>query len=114
MFHFIPTCRQKARERDRERKWQRRNAGRRDRIQVGHSFLQTYIQTRLRDPSVDVRASWTVVEEIEFSKLSKLTVDVDEPTDLKFCGSAEQYDHSFDKINTKTPRYFGLSICTHA
>lgn len=58
----------------------------------------------MREPSVDVRASWTVVEEIEFSKLNKLSYDIDDPTDIAVLGAAEHYDRQFDKVNTKAPR----------
>eukprot|EP00048_Salpingoeca_helianthica_P015433 m.226756 g.226756 ORF g.226756 m.226756 type:complete len:538 (-) comp17028_c0_seq1:135-1748(-) len=83
---------QKARERDRERKWQRKNVGRRDRVLIK------------REPSVEVRPSWQVVEEIEFSRLTKLACDPDDPKDLLTCGAVAQYDRSFDKLTTKAPR----------
>ncbi len=45
------------------------------------------------------------MEEIEFSRLTKLGIDVDDPTDLAVSGAVESYDRVYDKVNTKTPRY---------
>lgn len=57
-----------------------------------------------REPSVKVKEDWKVIEEIDFSRLSKLSLpNVSDPVDLKFCGSLEYYDKSYDRINTKTP-----------
>jgi len=57
-----------------------------------------------REPSVKVKEDWKVIEEIDFSRLSKLSLpNVTDPVDLKFCGSLEYYDKSYDRINTKTP-----------
>lgn len=57
-----------------------------------------------REPSVRVKEDWKVIEEIEFSRLSKLSLPgIDDPVDLKICGSLEKYDRAYDRINTKTP-----------
>ena len=64
-----------------------------------------------REPSVEVKASWKVVEEIEFARLSKLSWDVEDPKDLLLCGAVASYDRTFDKITTKTPRcVFGVFV----
>lgn len=56
-----------------------------------------------REPSVKVKEDWKVIEEIDFSRLSKLSLpSISEPTDLKFCGSLEHYDRTYDRLNTKT------------
>ncbi|RNA16071.1 Eukaryotic translation initiation factor 3 subunit D [Brachionus plicatilis] len=54
-----------------------------------------------REPSVRVGDDWKVIEEIEFSRLSKLSLVVDDPVDLKMCGSMEYFDKTYDRINTK-------------
>jgi hypothetical protein len=127
-------ARQKARERDRERKWQRKNLGRRDRTLVQHMLLlwvffffrRTYpffwfMQTThpappkflccqltsaqyKREPSVEVKPTWQVVEEIEFARLAKLSWEVDDPKDLLLCGAVAQYDRSIEKLTTKISR----------
>jgi len=44
-----------------------------------------------------------VTEEIDFSRLAKLSLPVaEEPVDLKICGSLEYYNKLYDRINTKT------------
>eukprot|EP01135_Chromosphaera_perkinsii_P006193 Nk52_evm10s442 gene=Nk52_evmTU10s442 len=58
-------------------------------------------QRAAREPSVDVEASWEVLEEIEFSKLTKLSYEVEDCEDLKMCGSLEYYDKSYDRTTTK-------------
>jgi len=56
-----------------------------------------------REPSVKVKEDWKVIEEIDFSRLAKLSLpSVKEPKDLKICGSLEYYDRTYDRINTKT------------
>lgn len=61
------------------------------------------VQIKQREPSVKVKEDWKVIEEIDFSRLAKLSLpSVGEPVDLKFCGSLEYYDKSYDRVNTKT------------
>lgn len=41
------------------------------------------VQQKQREPSVRVREDWKVIEEIEFSRLSKLNLNLtEEPVDL--------------------------------
>lgn len=58
-------------------------------------------QQKSREPSVRVKEDWKVIEEIEFSRLSKLSLNVKNPDDIKTCGSLEYYDRSFDRVNTR-------------
>lgn len=59
-------------------------------------------QIKAREPSVKVKDDWRIVEEIEFSRLAKLSLpSVENPVDLKVCGSLEYYDKNYDRINTK-------------
>jgi len=55
-----------------------------------------------REPSVKVKEDWKVIEEIDFSRLAKLSLQVNQPTDLQMCGSLEYYDRTYDRLNTKT------------
>ncbi|KAJ1562225.1 hypothetical protein HK096_000836 [Nowakowskiella sp. JEL0078] len=56
---------------------------------------------RLRDASIQVQPEWTMVEEIEFSRLSKLNFDAGEATDLAFHGSLNYFNKDFDKVSVK-------------
>lgn len=51
-----------------------------------------------RDPSVDVRSSWDILEELDMVKLQKLSTAVKAPEDIVKCGSMEFYDKKFGKI----------------
>jgi translation initiation factor 3 subunit D len=89
----------KNRDRDRarlERRWQRRWAGRqRPRWNQDQQEKQA---------SVDVRASWQILDEIEFSKLAKKSLEVGSPTDLLTCGRMEYYDKAFDRVTSKASK----------
>lgn len=91
---------QKSRERDRQRllrKWQKqfgRQQENRQKTPLKH-----------RDASVQVRETWDVVEELDFPRMSKLTLpDISEGEDLLKCGSMEYYDKSYDRVTTKNER----------
>ncbi|XP_053392619.1 eukaryotic translation initiation factor 3 subunit D-like isoform X1 [Mercenaria mercenaria] len=92
---------QKSRERDRQRllrKWQK---------QFGRQLQENRQKTPLkhRDASVQVRETWDVVEELDFPRMSKLTLpDIAEGDDLLKCGSMEYYDKSYDRVSTKNER----------
>ena len=46
-------------------------------------FTVTYPQnTRTRESSVAISPEWSMLEEIEFHRLAKLRLDVDDPEDL--------------------------------
>ncbi|KAI8840890.1 eukaryotic translation initiation factor 3 subunit D [Chytridium lagenaria] len=59
---------------------------------------------RIRDASVQVGADWNVKEEIDFSRLSKLYYEVEEPEDISAHGTLLYYDKSFDRVSTKFER----------
>ncbi len=60
-------------------------------------------QIKQREPSVKVKEDWKVIEEIDFSRLAKLSLpSISEPVDLQTCGSLEYYDRTYDRLNTKT------------
>lgn len=59
---------------------------------------------RPRDFSIEVRPDWTVVAQMEFPQLTKLSCTVDEPEDLGSYGTLEYYDKTFDRITTKSEK----------
>ncbi|KAF2739254.1 eukaryotic translation initiation factor 3 subunit D [Polyplosphaeria fusca] len=52
---------------------------------------------RNRDPSVQVKPDWAVLEEIDFSRLAKLNLDTGEGEDIDNYGFLFYYDRSYDK-----------------
>ncbi|THV08139.1 translation initiation factor eIF-3 subunit D [Dendrothele bispora CBS 962.96] len=60
--------------------------------------------TRTRESSVYISPSWGMVEEIEFHRLAKLRLEVDEPEDLDTYGRLFAYDKTYDRVTTKTER----------
>ncbi|KAK7053994.1 eukaryotic translation initiation factor 3 subunit D, partial [Favolaschia claudopus] len=59
---------------------------------------------RARESSVVISPTWSMLEEIEFHRLAKLRLDVDDPVDLNSYGRLFAYDKSYDRITTKTER----------
>jgi len=59
---------------------------------------------RTRDSSVTVTPEWHLLEEIEFSRLAKLNLSVDEPEDLEAHGTIQGYDKAYDRITTRTEK----------
>lgn len=53
---------------------------------------------RTREPSVTVGADWEQLEEIDFSRLAKLRLDVGEAQDVAAYGTLHEYDRSYDRI----------------
>nr|ALS04678.1 hypothetical protein [Pseudodiaptomus poplesia] len=91
---------QKIKERDRQkqiRKWQKQQAGRQN--------YQRQAPIKSREASVTVKADWRVIEEIEFNRMSKLSLpNVAEPDDLVQCGALEFYDKGYDRVNLKNEK----------
>ncbi|KAJ5233070.1 Eukaryotic translation initiation factor 3 subunit [Penicillium chermesinum] len=56
---------------------------------------------RTREPSVNVRPDWQMLEEVDFSRLSKLSLDAPEGEDLDSYGFLHYYDRSYDKAPVK-------------
>ncbi|KAL5019286.1 hypothetical protein ScPMuIL_005008 [Solemya velum] len=92
---------QKSRERDRQRqlrKWQKQFG----RLQQEN---RQKIPIKHRDASVTVRDTWTVVEEMDFPRLTKLSLPgIEEPTNLRCCGAMEFYDKTYDRVTTKNEK----------
>lgn len=52
-----------------------------------------------------MKDSWTLLEELDFPRLSKLVLPtVKEPTDVVQCGEIEYYDRSYDRVSTRNSR----------
>jgi translation initiation factor 3 subunit D len=52
---------------------------------------------RSRDPSIVVKPDWNLLEEIEFTRLTKLSLDTPDGEDLDDYGFLYYYDRSYDK-----------------
>ncbi|KAK6195786.1 hypothetical protein SNE40_001142 [Patella caerulea] len=92
----------KNRERDRQRllkKWQK---------QFGKQQMENRHKAapaKSRDSSVQVEKEWDVVEEMDFPRLTKLSLpNVDPPVDLVTCGAMEFYEKSYDRVTTKSEK----------
>ncbi|KIR53284.1 eukaryotic translation initiation factor 3 subunit D [Cryptococcus gattii Ru294] len=59
---------------------------------------------RTRDSSVTIGPEWEVLEEIDFNRLSKLSLTVEDPEDLASYGTVQAYDKAFDRINTRNEK----------
>ncbi|XP_054168042.1 eukaryotic translation initiation factor 3 subunit D-like [Oppia nitens] len=58
-----------------------------------------------RDASVDVRPNWKIIEEMDFPRLSKLSLPaVVEGKDVYTCGALEYYDKTYDRVTTKNEK----------
>lgn len=56
---------------------------------------------RNRDASINIKADWTLLEEIDFNRLGKLNLDADEGEDIDSYGFVYYYDRSYDKQPVK-------------
>lgn len=66
-------------------------------------------QTKQREPSVRIRDDWKVIEEIQFSGLSKMSLpSVGEPEEISVWGSLEYYDKRYDRISTKSEKKLAI------
>ncbi|CCO37564.1 Eukaryotic translation initiation factor 3 subunit D Short=eIF3d [Rhizoctonia solani AG-1 IB] len=60
--------------------------------------------SRTRESSVPINPSWRILEEIDFPRLSKLRLEVDDPETLESYGKIYAYEKGYDRINTKNER----------
>ncbi|OQD70375.1 hypothetical protein PENDEC_c024G03778 [Penicillium decumbens] len=56
---------------------------------------------RTREPSVNIRPEWQMLEEVDFSRLSKLNLETPEGEDLDSYGFLHYYDRSYDRAPVK-------------
>jgi len=67
-----------------------------------HRWQQRGMQPKNRDASVTVQPDWKVIEEMDFPRLSKLTLpNIEDPKDLYTCGFLEYYDKAYDRVTVK-------------
>uniref|UniRef100_A0AC34Q1V7 Eukaryotic translation initiation factor 3 subunit D n=1 Tax=Panagrolaimus sp. JU765 TaxID=591449 RepID=A0AC34Q1V7_9BILA len=95
-------------ERTRQQKiWSRRGGGPRttqQRNQPGRRYGDRQLN-RNRAPSVQVKSTWKVLQDIEFTRLQKLSLPNVEGEDIdgERYGALHYYDKSMDKVNVKNP-----------
>ncbi|KAL7301045.1 hypothetical protein TKK_0006317 [Trichogramma kaykai] len=88
------TALNKLKLREKDRKGQNKRWGR-----------QQGIRGKTRDASVTVKPDWVTIEEMDFPRLSKLTLPgVKDPEDVVCCGALEYYDKSYDRVNVKNEK----------
>jgi len=64
-----------------------------------------YPPQKIRDASVTIRPTWKVIEDMDFPRLTKLTLpNVNDPVDLECCGVLEYYDRNYDRVTVKNER----------
>ncbi|KAK3392939.1 eukaryotic translation initiation factor 3-like protein [Podospora didyma] len=56
---------------------------------------------RNRDASINIKADWQLLEEIDFNRLAKLNLETDEGEDVDSYGFLYYYDRSYDKQPVK-------------
>ncbi|KAL9713051.1 hypothetical protein Ac2012v2_004292 [Leucoagaricus gongylophorus] len=59
---------------------------------------------RMRESSVAILPDWSMTEELDFSTLRKLRLEVDAPQELGDYGRLFAYDKTYDRITPKTER----------
>ncbi|KAI8374541.1 translation initiation factor eIF-3, subunit D [Radiomyces spectabilis] len=59
---------------------------------------------RLRNASITIGADWKVLDEIEFSRLSRLNYPIPQPVDVATYGSVNYYNKAYDRVNTKNEK----------
>ncbi|KAB5594622.1 Eukaryotic translation initiation factor 3 subunit D [Ceratobasidium theobromae] len=60
--------------------------------------------SRTRESSVPINPTWRILEEIDFPRLSKLRLEVDDPETLDSYGKIYGYEKAYDRVNTKNER----------
>jgi translation initiation factor 3 subunit D len=60
---------------------------------------------KIRDASVTVRPDWTAIEDMDFARLSKLSLPaIKDGEDIFCCGTLEFYDKTYDRVNIRNER----------
>ncbi|KAI9244217.1 eukaryotic translation initiation factor 3 subunit D [Helicostylum pulchrum] len=59
---------------------------------------------RVRNASINIGADWKVLDEIEFSRLSKLSFGIPTAVDIGSYGSVNVYNKAYDRVNTKNEK----------
>jgi translation initiation factor 3 subunit D len=62
-------------------------------------------QQKKRDASVYVRPNWKIIEEMDFPRLSKLSLpNISEGADIYKCGALEYYEKAYDRVTCKNEK----------
>ncbi|PHZ10141.1 eukaryotic translation initiation factor 3 [Rhizopus microsporus ATCC 52813] len=59
---------------------------------------------RVRNASITIGPDWKVLDEIEFSRLSKLNFAIPPATEIASYGFVNMYDKAYDRVNTKNEK----------
>ncbi|CAO3631162.1 unnamed protein product [Mucor hiemalis] len=59
---------------------------------------------RVRNASINIGADWKVLDEIEFSRLSKLSFGIPTAVDIANYGAVNVYNKAYDRVNTKNEK----------
>lgn len=87
-----------------EREKQRRQYAKEKKKQHWGASYWNQLETRQRQTlqsSVEIRPDWTVVEQFDFSTLTKLQHKVEDGETLKRCGTLKGYERSLDRLTPK-------------
>lgn len=77
----------------------------RDRKGITKKWGQGRPQIKIRDASVTVRPDWVTIEEMDFPRLTKLSLPgIKEGDDILCCGELEYYDKTYDRVNVKSEK----------
>ncbi|XP_053970156.1 eukaryotic translation initiation factor 3 subunit D-1 [Anastrepha obliqua] len=72
---------------------------------MGKKFGSRGVPPKIRESSVAVRSDWTSIEEMDFPRLTKLSLpNIKEGEDIITCGTLEYYDKIYDRINVKNEK----------
>ncbi|KAI8047359.1 eukaryotic translation initiation factor 3 subunit D [Gilbertella persicaria] len=59
---------------------------------------------RVRNASITIGTDWKVLDEIEFSRLSKLNFNIPQVNDVATFGAVNLYNKAYDRVNTKNEK----------
>lgn len=75
------------------------------RAQANRKYGPRGAPPKIRDASVTVRPDWVIIEEMDFPRLTKLSLpNVKDGEDVTTCGTLEYYDKMYDRVNVKNER----------
>lgn len=58
-------------------------------------------QRKAREASITVGADWEQISELDFVRMAKLRLNVEEPDDVASYGTLYQYDRAYDRVSVK-------------
>lgn len=75
---------------------------------------RAYDRQKTRETSVKIDPNWSVLEEVEFTRISKLQFDPDVPELLASGGSVGFYSKTFDRLTTKSSKFVNVGSSNQA